>query len=515
MAELQNNNMKDTIIRIWHKITFAFNKNSNSILKLALSEGDVRVFRYIVKQNKLQELAGNYFKDSEITLDYIGKLIHKKDKARYNFILERFIKGFMTKTTAHYLMLDVKSDKYRYTEFVYDIFKEKESKPKAVVFAVKDNDNEITYKHKLDSNNRWLEMITQATDISVWNFSTADSKFNYADIGFSMDDRPIYISDLINKTHPQDKPTVKTLAELFKKRRNQAFNIDIRIDVSSGNNIWNDVILYGLPTEIDENGDVNIYSGYMMDVTEKIKDKKILKEAMAKAQKSEELKEQFVANISHYIRTPLNSIMGFGQIIGQCTSDEERQLCLDTMNQNNDDLLKCINDLLEYSSLSAGYFQLKKEAFNICDLLETAKAILDARVKEGILTESDCPVDHFVIEWDKEKMRNILNYLIDNAIKVTTTGTISLGVYGTTEGVEVSCKYNGADLSSKTEDAMYDSFSKPDFEDSLHSLELRLCQLLCEKTEGQMNIDTDFEHNTEITLHIPCSILDFGNKTKE
>ena len=112
-------------------------------------------------------------------------------------------------------------------------------------------------------------------------------------------------------------------------------------------------------------------------------------------------------------------------------------------------------------------------------------------------------------------MRNILNYLIDNAIKVTTTGTISLGVYGTTEGVEVSCKYNGADLSSKTEDAMYDSFSKPDFEDSLHSLELRLCQLLCEKTEGQMNIDTDFEHNTEITLHIPCSILDFGNKTKE
>src|SRR5574344_1672313 len=336
MAELQNHNMKDTIIRMWHKITFAFNKNSNSILKLALSEGDVRVFRYIVKQNKLQELAGNYFKDSEITLDYIGKLIHKKDK-------------------------------YRYTEFVYDIFKEKESKPKAVVFAVKDNDNEITYKHKLDSNNRWLEMITQATDISVWNFSTADSKFNYADIGFSMDDRPIYISDLINKTHPKDKPTVKTLAELFKKRRNQAFNIDIRIDVSSGNNIWNDVILYGLPTEIDENGDVNIYSGYMMDVTEKIKDKKILKEAMAKAQKSEELKEQFVANISHYIRTPLNSIMGFGQIIGQCTSDEERQLCLDTMNQNNDDLLKYINDLLEYSSLSAGYFQLKKEAFNICD----------------------------------------------------------------------------------------------------------------------------------------------------
>lgn len=505
------NSIKRLINRLRKKIAFAFNKNNKNIINLALQIGDVRVYRYLVKSKKLQILCGDYFETADITLDYIGKLIHKKDKAKYNFMLEQFIEGKMTSTTVQYMMLDVKSDKYKYVEITYDIFKDNASKPNAIVFAIKDNNDAISCKHRMDYTNRWMEMITQATDITVWNFSTAENKFYYADVGFNMDERPVYISDLINRTHPQDKATIKSLSDLFKKRRNQAFNIEVNIDVTSGNKIWNNIVIYGLPIEIDENGEVDMYSGYMMNVTDKVRIRKEMEDAKINAEKSEQLKEQFIANISHYIRTPLNSIMGFGQIIGQCTSEEERQLCLDTMSQNNDDLLKYINDLLEYSSISAGYFQLRKEPFDINEQLYSVKAILDVRKSDAVETNVECMADRFVIEWDKEEIHKIFIYLIDNAIKVTKTGSISLGYYGTTEGVGIFCKYTGADTTSKDENEIMNCFAKPDFDESLNSLELRLCKLLSEKADGQMSIDTDGQNNTEITLYIPCSIIDFGN----
>lgn len=479
---------------------------------MALEKGNINIYRYSIKKNRLDKLVGSEFTKAEFTLDYFGKLIHKKDKNRYDFLLGRILEGKITKTTVQYLMFDTKSDKYKYKEITYDSLNGQEISTGNIYIFIRDRSDEINYKQNLDINNRWIEMITQATETTVWNFNTADSKFRYGNMGFYYEGRPTFISDLINNTHSEDRYLIKSLAGLFKKRRNQAFNIEVRIDVTEGKGIWNTIVIYGLPIEIDENGDVNVYSGYMMNITGKVKVEKELENATSIAIKSEEMKKQFIANISHYIRTPLNSIMGFGQIIGQCTSDEERKLCLDTMNQNNEDLLKYINDLLEYSSISAGYFNLKKDKFDVCDILHSAKSLLEIKLPNkinNVITKS--PTDKFVIEWDKDEMNKLFIYLVDNALKSSKEGNITIGFYGTTEGIEIYCIFTGDEKLSETFNDNTDCFSKPDFNDSLNSLELRLCKLISEKANGQTTIESN-NNLIKISIHIPCPILDISNK---
>jgi len=514
MTTLKNkhNKLKDFFVHLWNGISFAFGRDTNNIIKMALEKGDINIYRYSIKNKRLDKLVGNRFKKADFELDYFGKLIYKKDKKRYDFLLNKIIEGKMTKTTVQYLMLDTKSEKYKYKEITYDSLKEKDSNSNSIYIAIRDKSNEINYKHDLDINNRWMEMITQATETTVWNFNTLESKFSYGNMGFYYEGRPTFISDLINNTHSDDRYLIKSLADLFKKRRNQAFNIEVRVDVTEGKGVWNTIVIYGLPIEIDENGDVNVYSGYMMNITEKVSIEKELESATSIALKSEEMKKQFIANISHYIRTPLNSIMGFGQIIGQCTSDEERQMCLETMNQNNEDLLKYINDLLEYSSISAGYFQLKKETFDVCDILYSAKSLLENKRTDNItevITKS--PTDIFIIEWDKDEMNKLFIYLVNNALKSSKEGNITLGFYGTTEGIEIYCIFTGDENLSETFNDKTDCFSKPDFNDSLNSLELRLCKLISEKANGQTTIKIDNKNLINISIHIPCAILDVGN----
>lgn len=511
--ENKHNKIKEFFVRLWTGIAFAFNQNYSNVINMALEKGNIDVYRYSIKKKQLYKFTGNRFIKADLTLDYVAKLIHKKDKKRYEFLLNRILTGKITNTTVQYLMLDTKNDKYRYKEITYDSINRKETKTSNIYIIIRDKSDEINYKHDLDINNRWLEIITQATETTVWNFNTAESKFSYGNMGFYYEGRPTFISDLINNTHSEDRYLIKSLARLFKKRRNQAFNIEVRVDVTEGKGVWNTIVIYGLPIDIDENGDVNIYSGYMMNITEKVNIEKDLKNATSIALKSEEIKKQFIANISHYIRTPLNSIMGFGQIIGQCTSDEERQLCLETMNQNNEDLLKYINDLLEYSSISAGYFNLKKEKFDVCDILHSAKSLLEIKKTENVtevITKS--PADIFVIEWDKDEMNKLFVYLVDNALKASKEGSITLGFYGTTEGIEIYCLFTGDEKLSETFNDNIDCFSKPDFNDSLNSLELRLCKLISEKANGQTTIDSDNNNLINISIHIPCPILDVGNK---
>ena len=156
-----------------------------------------------------------------------------------------------------------------------------------------------------------------------------------------------------------------------------------------------------------------------------------LKEALRLAEESEKIKSAFLANMSHEIRTPLNAIIGFSELIQEDIAPENQEQYVQLIQQNSDDLLSLINDILDLSRIQAGSFHLKKEHFHLSVLLEEAcmsgKLLLKRRKKEHLtLGKITGTMEKDLIYSDKQRLRQVINNLMDNAIKFTEEGSVTI-----------------------------------------------------------------------------------------
>ena len=141
-------------------------------------------------------------------------------------------------------------------------------------------------------------------------------------------------------------------------------------------------------------------------------------------------KSEFLANMSHEIRTPLNGIVGFAELLGKTGLDDRQQEFLDTIDKSVGALLRIVNDILDFSRIEAGKLVLAHEPFSLRECVATAATLWtpQAHAKQLELVSmvySDVP-DSLV--GDEARISQILNNLLDNAIKFTERGDIVVRV---------------------------------------------------------------------------------------
>ncbi len=158
-----------------------------------------------------------------------------------------------------------------------------------------------------------------------------------------------------------------------------------------------------------------------------------LKDAAEKAEIANRTKSQFLAKMSHELRTPLNAILGFTQVMSRDRSLSPDQLKnIEIINRSGSHLLELINDVLEMSKIEAGRLTLNEHSFNLYGLLNSIEEMLQlkANAKGLQLVFYRMPeVPQYVIT-DENKLRQVLINLIENAIKFTSVGSVSLRVIG-------------------------------------------------------------------------------------
>jgi two-component system sensor histidine kinase BarA len=142
------------------------------------------------------------------------------------------------------------------------------------------------------------------------------------------------------------------------------------------------------------------------------------------------VKSEFLANMSHEIRTPMNGILGFTRLLAKTELDETQTDYLATIQKSTATLLRIVNDILDFAQLESGKLVLNHEPFDLRDCVETVIALWapQAHAKQlelVALVYSDVP-GHVV--GDETRVTQILNNLIDNAIKFTERGEIILRV---------------------------------------------------------------------------------------
>lgn len=200
------------------------------------------------------------------------------------------------------------------------------------------------------------------------------------------------------------------------------------------------------------------------DITSRVKAEQEMLAAKEKAEENDRLKSTFLSNMSHEIRTPLNGILGFSElIIDRDYNDTDKTRFFDAIRQNGDRLLTLINDTLDLSLVETGQMQLEKHFFSINNLLVSVleKNLIVAENKglELILYNPDSEIEIFS---DTQRVAQILNYLIGNAIKFTDKGFIVFGYDLVENFIQFYVKDTGVGISKEFHEFIFDRFFQVD-----------------------------------------------------
>ncbi len=185
-----------------------------------------------------------------------------------------------------------------------------------------------------------------------------------------------------------------------------------------------------LSVNVAGNGDDRLFVGYIRDISERVRTRGELREAKERAESASLEKSRFVANMSHEIRTPLNAVIGLGRLLAETDLNEEQREYVEAVNLSSGSLYELIGDVLDFSRIDAGEFDVEDGPMDLGELVEeVAAAARDTARTKGIeLVSYVDPMLPAEVLGDRRRLRQVLNNLVGNAVKFTRDGWVQLGV---------------------------------------------------------------------------------------
>jgi len=288
---------------------------------------------------------------------------------------------------------------------------------------------------------------------------------------------------------------------------------------------------------INERNEILYYDGTIEDITEQKKaeealkisnelilaNNEMLKEAKERAEQSDRLKSAFLANMSHEIRTPMNAIVGFaGMLSDPDLTPSERERFSAIIQSRSDDLMHLINDLLEISRIESGNATVVKEAVSLDKILAETQTIFRERLKKVNKAHLSINLDHRVtgslpsFVTDSFILKQVFSNLIDNAIKYTDEGSITIGYQMPVNGT-LSCFVadTGIGISPQNQQVIFQTFRQAEVMDSHKyggtGLGLAICKGSLALLGGEIRVESSPGNGSTFIFTIPFEPL---SKTK-
>lgn len=228
------------------------------------------------------------------------------------------------------------------------------------------------------------------------------------------------------------------------------------------------------------------------DITELKETERKLIAARDKAEELDRLKSAFLANMSHEIRTPLNAIVGFSSLLTETEDMKDRKQYMAIVQENTELLLQLISDILDLSKMESGAFEFVKSDTDVNLLCSEIIRSLRMKVPAGVeLVFEEClPGCHV---WaDKNRLNQVISNFINNALKFTFSGSITLGYYRQTDGyLRFYVRDTGMGIPKNKIKTVFDRFVKLNSFVHGTGLGLSICKSLVEQMGGTIGVESE------------------------
>ncbi|MCM1268335.1 MAG: response regulator [Bacteroidales bacterium] len=174
----------------------------------------------------------------------------------------------------------------------------------------------------------------------------------------------------------------------------------------------------------EHTGDVTALS-VSQDITEQVERQSLLKSALRQAETERLTRNTFFANMSHDIRTPLNAIIGYAELLKGCVGDPGKVgECIEKINYSGEELLAVFDEFLRDNLNEPSRAELTEREYHLGELIREVEKTAERpiRAKQIEFTVDKTELFHFSVEVDYIRLREILNQLLDNAVKYTSSG---------------------------------------------------------------------------------------------
>jgi two-component system CheB/CheR fusion protein len=267
----------------------------------------------------------------------------------------------------------------------------------------------------------------------------------------------------------------------------------------------------------DEIGKTIGLRGMAQDISEEKKRKEELIKARNQAIAANEQKDLFLANMTHEIRTPMNAVVGFSGLLKKETlSQKKKNEYIQQIQENSNQLLTLIDDILNLSLIQSNQFNLKKEPFDLCELLESIQQNLQLTLKKQKKDKHLKIVLKKVktkkqLLGDKGRVTQILNNLLTNAIKYSLQGTIEIGTIEEKDVLKIYVKDQGIGIKEEDQQRIFDAFAQ--VSNSSHEgnsgigLGLAICNSLAQAMSGYLELESTYQNGSIFYLCLPASLF--------
>ncbi|MCI2082918.1 MAG: transporter substrate-binding domain-containing protein [Bacteroidales bacterium] len=479
-------------------------RKENKKLQLAVKAGQVTVWVYDIAKDKFTNIEGEPF------LKGMGRqeamhITHPDDRRLQKELLLDIMMGKKERGEL-VIRISPKNDGnyiYHWEDVVAS--KSRNGKVTTIVGTTKDITEKVKQQNEI--NELYLKYKTVFTEVSV-GCVFFDSEGTLIDINdkacniFGYADK----KNLIGKTDIYENPYFNGY---FKGQHSAPHYeiMEINADPSmqffpiSGKRFWE----CSFTPHYDTNNKISGYIVCINDVTNLIQTQKNLEAEKDKAVKETKAKLEFIANVSHEVRTPLNAITGFSNLIMKTSDPQEKKEYAEIIEDNSELLDRLINDVLDLTKLDYGTMKFNAKKTDVSHMFGELCTALKRDIKnEDILFIVDNPYDSCNVYVDGDRLAQIITNFVTNAVKHTKTGHVKVGYSYLEGGIKTYVEDTGPGIPEGNKEKIFQRFTRLDDSVPGNGLGLSICKAITDACGGKIGFESKVGAGTTFWAWIPA-----------
>ena len=370
---------------------------------------------------------------------------------------------------------------------------------------------ELVELEKVRQNNVESEFVLKAMKLSTWHIDVP-TKMLYVDADFRDNKGGLVgppefpVEDLTNVIDRADVQRVWMAIDKICTGASPSYHEVYRVKLGKGAlYYWEES--YGTIAARDVDGNPTRIVGTSMRIDAQKQMEADLIAARNKAEESDRLKTAFLANMGHEIRTPLNAIVGFADLLPVVESEEDRNQLISEIQKNNYKLLNIIDGLVSMSKVEAEAKSLVKSQTNIVPVLQEIADYYRTMVDGStVVLATQFPYPEILMNTDITKFKEIVNNLMQNAVKFTAQGSITLG-FDLQQGDKLLLWVldTGKGIAEEHQERIFERFFKVDEYVPGTGLGLSVAKSHVESLGGSIGVDSVLDNGSRFWVELPLS----------